>query len=549
MSNQLYALEGENERLKEDMERLQEDEAVERDRLEQLAAALKQKVASLKADLEDLTELYNVREAEAQEHRARKEELAQHIEKVVQELQRERGLREQAEVDLDKSEKDHDDALRQERRALEAKESALQSALNDLARTQSLLTQREADLVAVQTALQTLEADNKELGESHTTARFSLQLEVDRLRRDVERLEDELARARKELDDREGKGRDRDGVIDKLHAENRDLAAQLAAQTQARLNVSEKLDDAQAGLRAAESETASLRTRIAELEQRLSKDQRALLSAEAQYRDQLTERNTLLLTIYQYMDKIVGVDKTPKKHGQAETKPFTNFSVFHDNLITRLKALSQIQTDFEKRVKEAEQRYADKLNDMRKQLDLRWKQIDKFEASVKTLAEAKASWRRKLSAKEGEIEALQATNAALQSHVVTRKGNQADSMEIRALTARAQNAERRAINLQNQLLASEEKLTSVNQKTVVADNKWEARVQEYEKRLKSAEEKVKREKQGGKERALELENQLKSYQRQLELATKRNQTLNEIIDTAGLPKGSPVPGKGSPAGK
>ena len=96
-----------------------------------------------------------------------------------------------------------------------------------------------------------------------------------------------------------------------------------------------------------------------------------------------------------------------KKHGQAETKPFTNFSVFHDNLITRLKALSQIQSEFEKRVNEAEQRYSDKLNDMRKQLDLRWKQIDKFEASVKALAEAKAVWRKKLSAKDGEIEALQ----------------------------------------------------------------------------------------------------------------------------------------------
>ena len=44
---------------------------------------------------------------------------------------------------------------------------------------------------------------------------------------------------------------------------------------------------------------------------------------------------------------------------------------------------------------------------MRKQLDLRWKQIDKFEASVKTLAEAKSAWRKKLSAKEGELEALQ----------------------------------------------------------------------------------------------------------------------------------------------
>ena len=46
-------------------------------------------------------------------------------------------------------------------------------------------------------------------------------------------------------------------------------------------------------------------------EERLGKDQRSLLSVEGQYRDQLTERNTLLLTIYQYMDKILGVDKTP----------------------------------------------------------------------------------------------------------------------------------------------------------------------------------------------------------------------------------------------
>lgn len=42
MSNQIYTLEDENERLKEEMDRLREDEAVERERLEQLASALKQ---------------------------------------------------------------------------------------------------------------------------------------------------------------------------------------------------------------------------------------------------------------------------------------------------------------------------------------------------------------------------------------------------------------------------------------------------------------------------------------------------------------------------
>jgi len=265
----------------------------------------------LKDELQEMTELYETHAQDIHAHRARQEELARHVEDLVDELNREREARERADADLKSSSKEHDAELRRERRALEAKDSALQSALNDLARTQSLLSQRESDLAAVQAALQAIEKESKKAGETHTTARFSLQLEVDRLKRDVERLEDELLRARKDIDERDTKTRDREGALDKLHAENRDLASQLAAQTQARLNIGEKLDNVQANLRTAESEATAFRTKVGDLEQRLSKDQRSLLSAESQYRDQLTERNTLLLTIYQYMDKILGVDKTP----------------------------------------------------------------------------------------------------------------------------------------------------------------------------------------------------------------------------------------------
>jgi hypothetical protein len=74
---------------------------------------------------------------------------------------------------------------------------------------------------------------------------------------------------------------------------------------------------------------------------------------------------------------------------------------------------------------------------------------------------------------------------------------------------RANNADRRLANAQNQLAAAEEKMAAMNQKTTAADSKWEARVKEYESRLRTAEEKVKRERQGYKERVLELENQIK----------------------------------------
>lgn len=233
------------------------------------------------------------------------------MENLIEQVKRLQEEREDLVRDADTVDQEHDAEYRRQRRAIETKESALQSALDDLARTQSLLDQRNTEYQAVKDVLQTLEAESKRAGETHTTAKFSLQLEVDRLQRDLERLETDLARARKDLEERENKGRDRDNVLDKLHAENRDLAAQLAAQTQARLNLSEKLDDTQSGFKVAEAEIATLRARVQELEQKLSKDQRSLMSAEAQYRDQLTERNTLLLTIYQYMDKILGVDKTP----------------------------------------------------------------------------------------------------------------------------------------------------------------------------------------------------------------------------------------------
>ncbi|KAJ3891908.1 hypothetical protein GG344DRAFT_46365 [Lentinula edodes] len=539
LSEQVYILEDENDKFKEDHDKMKEEDDAERERLETLAAALKEKLTKLKAELDEMTEMYETCRQDIHAHRSRQEELATHVETLVDELEREREARERAESDLDAAEKEHDAKLRAERRALEAKESALQSTLDDLARTQSLLTQREADLQAVQTALQTLETESKRAGETHSTAQFSLQLEVDRLKRDLERLEAELSRARADLNDKDHKGRDRDGAFDKLHAENRDLASQLAAQTQARLNISEKLDNAQASLRTAESDIASFKTRVSELEMRLSKDQRSLLSAESQYRDQLTERNTLLLTIYQYMDKILGVDKTPKKSGQAETKPFTNFGVFHDNLITRLKALSQIQMDLDKRCKDIEGRFTEKMADMRKQLDNRWKQIDKFEAGVKAFAETKTTWRRKYNAKEGEVEALKTTNAELSAQLSsTRRPGQTDSMEIRSLSARAATAERRLNNAQNQLLATEEKVASMSQKTAAADSKWEARVKEYEARLKSAEERVKRERQGSKERVNELENQLKSLQRQLELAQKRSQQLTGVIDSNKAGSGS-----------
>lgn len=50
------------------------------------------------------------------------------------------------------------------------------------------------------------------------------------------------------------------------------------------------------------------------------------------------------------------------------------------------------------------------FSELRKQLDTRWKQIDRFETSVKNLAEIKHTWRRKYNAKEGELDAIKVSS-------------------------------------------------------------------------------------------------------------------------------------------
>lgn len=258
------------------------------------------------------------------QHRNREEELARHAEDLAAEIAAEREAREEADAEredvaerfneLDSkfrtARREWEDSARRERRTLDETEAALTTAKHDLDLAKALLSQRESDIGQIQAVLSKKDAESRRLGESANSDRFSLNLELDRLRRDAARAEEEVSRLKKEIDERDAKGRDREAALDKLHAENRDLAGQLASQTQARLNLSDKLDTVQVNLKTAEAEVTNLRAKVADLEGRLNKEQRSQLSTEHQYRDQLTERNTLLLTVYQYLDKILGVEKT-----------------------------------------------------------------------------------------------------------------------------------------------------------------------------------------------------------------------------------------------
>ena len=62
------------------------------------------------------------------------------------------------------------------------------------------ISERDRDVRDLQTALKSLESDKRRIGDDHLDDRRSLQLEVDRVRRDLDRSQDDLEHAQQEVD-------------------------------------------------------------------------------------------------------------------------------------------------------------------------------------------------------------------------------------------------------------------------------------------------------------------------------------------------------------
>lgn len=233
--------------------------------------------------------------------------------------------------------------------------------------------------------------------------------------------------------------------------------------------------------------------------------------------------------------------KPPSSPALDSPKPFTNFPAFHERLLERLRAVNGLQHSFERRTRELEAKFVEQLEALRRQQESRHKQLDRFEAGLKSATEAQRQWRARVQSKTVELEAAkvrcsplcfapsasaradevppcaQAEVASLQSQLrrsshgspnpassSSLSGGDGVASRLSAAQASVSTLERRLAATQAQLRDAESRLGEQRSKYGVAEGKWEARVRELEQRVRAAEEKVKRERQGAKERMEEL---------------------------------------------
>lgn len=525
--------------LEEVRERSERKERAYKDRLqqaEQIKAEIQNQLEAIGKEYAHAAEDSNVLGRDVDSLHQDKRDLKVELEKVYEKL-------DDAVADLKEEEKRRE-ALEDEfeehesryKRILSEREEALETAQRQLSSMEEALASSKGDVEKLQGALRNKENESQRLGQSHSHDLHSMELEIDRLKRDLSRCEQELDRARQDLDRRDTSIREKDSQIDKLHVENRTMTSKLASETQSARSLREKLEAHRKTVQEAQQELQQTRNKAAGLEHELNKGEKTMMQAEQAVKNQLTERNTLLLTIYQYMGKILGSDKAKTgKRGLAEAdlKPFTDFAVFNDSLIARLRRVSDIQTQFEQRAKAIEDQFADKLNGFKRLQDGRFRQIDRFEVAIKNAVDKQGQWRSRVVAKQNEVDTVKSTNAELQAQLASLKtrsllSSPGEGSKLTALTSRANNAERRLTAAQSQAAMAEERLIEAKSKYGEGEGKWAARIKELESRNRAAEERVKRERQGAKERVTELIEQVRRLEKELEGATKRNKLLDEV---------------------
>ncbi|GHJ84050.1 hypothetical protein NliqN6_0452 [Naganishia liquefaciens] len=417
------------------------------------------------------------------------------------------------------------------KRMISEKEQSNLRLSQELEAARENLAHKDEDVRDLQDALNKLENARRRLGDERSIDQYSSQLEIDRVKRDLARNEDQLHRALEDIQNLEATLSDKQAELADLIAEKRDTESRLTAERQDRLAISDKLSEAIKVARQAENNASGYRERIEELERRLSDDRKSLTASVRQSDKPAKEVQDLLRTAYVKISQVLNLDSDVPNTPTA----------LREKLSLRLKQLVNMAGDYEKKIRGIEIKLEYGIANLNRELDSKKRLLDNVENSVAKMTAAKQEWRAKLLAKEEELAQAKARQREIASELASFKASNTveSSSELRSLQVKASSGDKRVNALSNQLAELQSIIASQESKHAEATNKWEDRVREYEKRLKAAAEKVKAEKQGGKERVNHLEQTVRDLNEQIKLLRAKEGRLNAIVRAASFTRDDP----------
>ena len=225
------------------------------------------------------------------------------------------------------------------------------------------------------------------LGDPNGTKQ-SLLAEIEKLQRDLETTAHQLDRTKMEAADKDRLLRHRDGLLENTSLESRRLSDLLDKERNARKHDLEQFERSSRGQATHMRTVAQYESRVLELETAYSQDKRKMAALEQQYRDQLVERNNLLLALWNRLSTLCGADWAQAHSLVNGEVPSTEviskaLPAFNKNIISAVKTVEGLIGTFKMRIRGIEKDLWKDYQTLEHNLDMRIRRMDMLEHAVK----------------------------------------------------------------------------------------------------------------------------------------------------------------------
>ncbi|GAP90733.1 putative anucleate primary sterigmata protein b [Rosellinia necatrix] len=283
------------------------------------------------------------------------------------------------------------------------------------------LGNREVEATQWKERLMELENNLREaLGDLNGT-RSSLLQSIATLQRELETTVRELDTTKSALLEKERIIKQRDGLLESHALESRKLGDLLDKERQAHRNVKNQFETFQRTHHHVSRTVTSQDSRIMELETGRASDKRKMAQLETTFKEQIAERNSLLLVLWTRLAALCGSDWTHGNsliNGRALPSPesiSTMLPGFSKNLFAAIKMIESLLGNFQSRIKSVERELWKEYQTLENNLEVRTKKLERLETLARSgIASGNFDAQTRFSQLETAYRALKIEHATLQ---------------------------------------------------------------------------------------------------------------------------------------
>ncbi|ROV91081.1 hypothetical protein VPNG_09916 [Cytospora leucostoma] len=251
------------------------------------------------------------------------------------------------------------------------------------------LSKQEVEAAEWKERLLELENNLREALDDANGTRSSFLRGISKLQRDLDATCRDLDSTRASLNEKDHLLKQRDELLETTALESRRLAEVLAKEQQLHRNTKNQVETLQKTQMHVHGNMSSAELRIKELEAAKSHDKQRLAKLESTLKEQLNERNSLLLVLWTRLSSLCGTDwahdnslisgrALPSLEAVATMLPG-----FSKNLLAAVRTIEGIVSKFKDRVKSVERELWREYQHVEETLERRVKKLDKIEALVR----------------------------------------------------------------------------------------------------------------------------------------------------------------------